>query len=47
MKEWGGKRPNAGRKPLFDEPTVYRQIPVRWVESFEKWIARMKKKNNG
>lgn len=45
MNKHGGVRPNSGKKPEFNEPTVFRKVPVSWLDAFAQWKKRMKKKN--
>lgn len=42
----GGKRPGAGRKTKFNEPTIrlVRMVPVRLVADLDKWLLRNGKK---
>lgn len=38
-KNHGGKRPNAGRKKKWQEPTMMVRIPKRLREKFYGWLA--------
>ena len=40
---WGGKRPNAGRKPNYDEPVKYMAIPLSLVDKVIAMLNRIRK----
>lgn len=43
---WGGKRPNAGRKPTYNEPTKKLSVPVSLYERCLLWIKTELSENN-
>ena len=47
MNQWGGKREGAGRKPVYDEPTVMKRVPISLVEEFKSWLESKLKQKDG